>query len=224
MTTNKPQGTSCMTASNRASRAQTVLPRALHFLLGVHPLEEAAATELAAALRPLHYPARAIITPVGTVQRDLYFVAEGTQMSVSFDQGGREHVMAFTYPPSVSGVPDSFLRQRPSQYELRALSPSRLYALGFEATQSLLDRHRCFERLYRKLEEEVMLGLIEGRRLRQTLNMEERFRDFAARSPHLFQLAAHKHLASYLEIDPTNFSKLYNRIRIELGSKDPYAG
>jgi hypothetical protein len=43
--------------------------------------------------------------------------------------------------------------------------------------------------------------------------MEERYKAFCRRSAHLLQRVPHKYIASYLGIDATNFSKLYNTVR-----------
>jgi len=45
-------------------------------------------------------------------------------------------------------------------------------------------------------------------------NIETRFRHFMKRSPHLLNQIPHKDLASYLRINPTNFSKLLAKVKI----------
>jgi alkylation response protein AidB-like acyl-CoA dehydrogenase len=62
--------------------------------------------------------------------------------------------------------------------------------------------------------EMVLIGTIRRQYELLSASAEERFRAFAARSSHLFQLVPHKLIASYLRIDATNFSKFYNEIRI----------
>ncbi|MDX1638216.1 MAG: hypothetical protein R3281_09615 [Balneolaceae bacterium] len=46
------------------------------------------------------------------------------------------------------------------------------------------------------------------------LTIEERFKKFMAENAYLLQEIPRKELASYLNMDYTNFSKLMNRIRI----------
>jgi len=60
----------------------------------------------------------------------------------------------------------------------------------------------------------MLIASAQGRYRQVSTSVEERFRQFAAQSPHLFQLVPHKLLASYLGMHPTNFSKLYNAVRI----------
>ena len=56
----------------------------------------------------------------------------------------------------------------------------------------------------------VMLRLVEL----QSFSSEEKFRTLMRRSPHILQLVPHKYIANYLGIDPTNFSKLINSVKI----------
>ena len=154
-----------------------------------------------------------LITLEGMVQKELLFVNEGVQMSY-FNNDGKMHIMAFTYPPSISGVPDSFFFQKPSKYNLEALNNSSFKAISFSKLNELFDENHNIERLFRKITETVLAGMIQRHLELHSLSMEQRFRLFAQRSPHLFQLVPHKYLANYLHIDPTNFSKLYNRIKI----------
>jgi CRP-like cAMP-binding protein len=94
------------------------------------------------------------------------------------------------------------------------MTDSRFYAFQYQDLQACFETWPEIERLFRKISETVLIGMIDRVRELQSFSMEERFRAFAKRSPHLFQLIPHKYLASYLNISPTNFSKLYNRIKI----------
>ena len=48
----------------------------------------------------------------------------------------------------------------------------------------------------------------------QSFSAEQRFRSLMARSPHILHLVPHKYLASYLGLDPTNFSKFLGTIKL----------
>ena len=74
--------------------------------------------------------------------------------------------------------------------------------------------HREIETLFRKITEFFLKGVIQRQHEIMALSMEERFRIFMDRSAHLLQSIPQKDIASYLNIDPTNFSKLINKIRI----------
>lgn len=153
-----------------------------------------------------------IITP-GQTQRELYFVKDGVQMSC-FETDKKIHVIAFTYPPNLCAIPESFALQQPSDYYLTCLTDSEMDYLTFGALQQLFDRSRQIERLFRIMTETILAGVLSRHMELHTTTIEERFRAFCRRSPHLLQLVPHKYIASYLGMDATNFSKLYNSVQI----------
>ncbi|MDZ7645793.1 MAG: hypothetical protein U5K54_00700 [Cytophagales bacterium] len=77
----------------------------------------------------------------------------------------------------------------------------------------MFDQSQNIERLFRKMTEALLAGIINRHIELQSLSIEERYKTFCQRSPHLLQLVPHKFIASYLGIDPTNFSKLYNKVK-----------
>jgi CRP-like cAMP-binding protein len=172
-------------------------------------VEEAALNLLLNELRPLTVRKGDFVLRAGQVQRELLFVYQGVQIT-SFDHDGDEHVVTFTYPPSLAGIPDSFFYQVPAQDSIRALTDSTFGSISFQRLQELFDQSQSLERLFRKMIEAKLCGLIMRHKEFHALTIRERFRRFAQRSAHLFHLVPHKYIANYLNINPTNFSKLYN--------------
>lgn len=155
----------------------------------------------------------AFITVPGQIQREVYFVKRGVQMSY-FDSKSKTHVIAFTYPPNLCAIPESFFFQSPSNYYLSCITDSELGYITFDELQLLFDESQQIERLFRRMTEAVLSGFISRHIELHSMSIEERFKVFCQRSPHLFQLVPHKYIASYLSIDPTNFSKLFNSVKL----------
>jgi CRP-like cAMP-binding protein len=145
-------------------------------------------------LKPKSFKKGAPLVEVGAVQRELYFIKSGIQMAY-FNSLEKDYVMAFTQCPDLCAIPDSFSFQTPSHFRLVAITPA-------------------LERLFRRMTEKILAGIITRHVELHSLTMEERFKAFCKRSPHLLKEVPHKYLASYLGIDPTNFSKLFNSVRI----------
>lgn len=152
------------------------------------------------------------ITVPGQVQKELYLVKSGVQMSY-FDADNKTHVIAFTYFPNLCAIPESFSFQTPSKYFLTCLTNSELEYITFEELQKLLDQSQQLERLFRRMTEFVLAGIINRHVELHSQTIEERYKTFCQRSLHLLQLVPHKYIASYLGIDPTNFSKLFNSVK-----------
>ncbi len=153
-----------------------------------------------------------IVAP-GQIQRELYFINEGVQIS-HFEGRSNMQVMAFTYPPYLCAVPGSFALQQPSKYSVTCLKHTKADSVTYDQLQEVFDKSPAIERLFRKMTEALLAGVIDRHRELHSMTIEERYRAFCRRSPHLLQSVPHKHIASYLGIDATNFSKLYNRVKI----------
>lgn len=178
-----------------------------------HALPQADFDLLEGNLKSRRFPKGHIITAPGDIQRDLFFVSQGVQMSY-YETEDKLHVIAFTYPPNPCAIPESFNAQVPSAYYLKCLTDSEFQFISFEALQKLFQESREVERLFRKMTEAVLGGVINRHVELHAHSMEQRFKSFCKRSGHLLQLVPHKYIASYLNIDPTNFSKLYNSVKI----------
>jgi hypothetical protein len=159
------------------------------------------------------FPAKHIITAVGEVQRDMFFILEGVQKSYQISNK-KAHIIEFTYFPSFSGIPDSFLTQTPSKYYLETISKTRLIKISYEKHQELMYRYREIETLTRKIVEFILFGIIDRHYEQIAFDMESRFKAQMKKRPELLNLVSQKDLASYLRIDPTNLSKLISTIKI----------
>jgi CRP-like cAMP-binding protein len=83
-----------------------------------------------------------------------------------------------------------------------------------EELQRLMQKYQAIEILIRKGLSQTLSGVLERMTEVQCYSSEEKFKKLLQRSPHILQLVPHKYLANYLGIDPTNFSKLINKVKI----------
>jgi CRP-like cAMP-binding protein len=180
----------------------------------VHPLDDKHWTALAAIWRPFTAKRKEIITVAGEKEKYLYFVVEGVQRVYYFDEEGREATLVFTYPPSFGGVLDAMLLQQPSRYVYETLTSSVFLRALYTDLEQLMGSSIDIATMIRIGLANAMSGLLERLVEVQSFSSEDKFRKLMQRSPHLLQLVPHKYIANYLGIDPTNFSKLINRIRI----------
>jgi CRP-like cAMP-binding protein len=185
----------------------------LQYLQLFHPISESEFDLLEGYFREKSFKKGYFLAEPGKIQKELYFVKEGVQMSYA-EIGEKSHVIAFTYPINLCAIPESFMFQKPATYFLKCMTASCLECISFEHLQQVFDQSQAIERLFRKMTEAVLAGMINRHIQLQTLTIEERFRIFCQRSPHLLQLVPHKYIASYLGIDPTNFSKLFNSVKL----------
>ena len=126
----------------------------------------------------------------------------------------KDATIVFTYPYSFGGVVDSFLLQGPSKYFYESLTPSKFLRTSFHQFEKTTEEYPGINALFNKFIHQAFSGLLDRMVELQLFSAEERFKTLLNRSPHILQLVPHKYIANYLGMDPTNFSKLLNTVRI----------
>jgi CRP-like cAMP-binding protein len=164
--------------------------------------------------KPYSAKRKEIVTAAGEMETHLYFVTEGVQRVYYFDEQNREATLVFTYAPSFGGVLDALMLKQPSRYYYETLTPSTFLKIAHVELEQLMNERPAVERMVRQGLSQSLSGVLERLVELQCYTAEERFKKLLHRSPHILQLVPHKYLANYLSIDPTNFSKLMNRVKI----------
>ena len=183
------------------------------FLSSFHPVTSEEFEALESKLQASIFKKGEKIISPGQIQRHLYFVKSGVQMC-HFEKDAKTHVIAYPYSPNLCALPESFSQQKPSKYYYTSITDSEIQFLTFDDLQHLYKEFQNIETLFRKINEKLLVGMLNIHLEFRSMSIEERFKIFCGRSPHLFQQVPHKYIASYLGIDATNFSKLFNRIKI----------
>ena len=184
------------------------------FISSVYPLKETEMERFLESWQPFTCKRKTILTAAGETERYLYFVLEGVQRAFFVGNERQEATIVFTYPPSFSGVADSFLTQTPTKYFLETLTNGRFLKISYQKLNDLMNEFPVIQRMVLQLSAIALKGVLERQIELQCFSAEERFKTLMARSPHVLQIIPHKYLASYLGIDPTTFSKLLGSVRI----------
>jgi len=179
----------------------------------VHKLPESLLDKFISYWQLKYASKKEIITYEGHIERYLYFTAKGIQKAY-YVKEGREFIIAFTYPFAFTCIPESFLTQKHSKYCFECITESEFLRISHNDFITLVEKHHEIETLLRKTLISTLSGVVNRYHRILTLSMEEKFKDFMQTSPHLINLIPHKEIANYLKIDPTNFSKLLNTIKI----------
>jgi CRP-like cAMP-binding protein len=101
-----------------------------------------------------------------------------------------------------------------AKYFFETLTPSTFIRALYSDIEELTQTCPSVELMIRKGLSQSLSGLLERLVELQCYSSEDKFRQLLKRSPHILQLVPHKYLANYLGIDPTNFSKLINKVKI----------
>lgn len=180
----------------------------------IHPLQDEAMEAFTATFSPFKSARKQSITMAGQKERFLYFVTAGVQRVYETDEQGNETTILFTYPYSFGGVLDSFMLHQASRYHYETLTPSAFLRAGYTDLERVRNQYPAIEQMICK----GIAGALSGVLLRlsevQRLTAAEKLRRLMQRSPQVFGLVPQKYLANYIGIDPTNFSKLVNKVRL----------
>jgi CRP-like cAMP-binding protein len=154
------------------------------------------------------------LTTPGQIESYTYFVTEGIQRIYALGEDGKETTIVFTYEGDFGGVLDSYLLQIPSNYYYETLSRSTFLRCKKRDLDAIQEKHKNIKKA---IDKAIHLGF-SGTMTRlvelQSFSSEEKFRKLLKRSPHILHLIPHKYLANYIGIDPTNFSKLLNNVKL----------
>lgn len=182
-------------------------------IFAVQPLEETVWQEFSGLWTEYACSRRQMLTRSGETEQYLYFVLEGVQRAF-YVHGQREATVVFTYAPSFSGVLDSFLLRRPSVLHLETLTSSRMLRMHYYELMALMRTHPALDQWVRIALTHTLAGTLDRQVELLCYTAEEKFKALLHRSPHLLHLIPHKYLASYIGIDPTNFSKMLGSVRL----------
>ena len=187
----------------------------LHQIIhSIHPFTDADWKRFAHVWKPFESKRKEQLTIPGQTEKYLYFVLEGVQRVFYFDDQNREATLVFSYAPSFGGVLDSMILTTPSKYYFETLTPSTFLRASYSEIEAISKDISGIEAFIQKGLVQALSGVLERLVEVQSFSSEERFKKLLTRSPHILQLVPHKYLASYLGIDPTNFSKLINKVKL----------
>jgi CRP-like cAMP-binding protein len=185
-----------------------------NFVQKIYPLTDEELLAFTNNWQPITVKRKTILTAAGETERYLYFVLEGLQRAFYIGEENKEATIVFTYPPSFSGVADSFLTQTPSLYFLETLTASRLIRISYDHLNELMKNYPGIQQLIFKATCLALKGALHRHVELQCFRNEEKFKVLLQRNPGILQLVPHKYIASYLGMDPTNFSKLLATVKI----------
>ncbi|NME71055.1 Crp/Fnr family transcriptional regulator [Flammeovirga aprica] len=159
------------------------------------------------------FPKGSILSDPNKTDKYLYFTISGIQKAYYLNHG-KETIISFTQPNHFTCAPESFLTQVPSQYYFECITGSQFYRLSIKDFNTLKNKHHeILEFLL-----VALMGLvnnINARFIKQaTLRIEEKFEEFMECEAHLINQIPHKDIANYLRMNPTNFSKLLNSVKV----------
>lgn len=175
-------------------------------------LSDAAWASVQPHLRLLQYPRRAHCLDLGQYQHDLLFVQQGLVRGYYLNDKGEAITVRFAAENSYVVHYSAMLQGQPTRYAFQCLEPTTLIALPHTVIQAGYDAFQDFERLGRRIAEQVLIA--QQRRIEQFQfdDAEARYLAFVQDHPQLFNRVSLTHLSSYLGIQRPSLSRIRQRL------------
>jgi CRP-like cAMP-binding protein len=140
------------------------------------------------------------------------FVVEGCFRMYFVDEKGKEHTIQFAIENWWIGDIGSFHSNTPTKLNIEALENSIVLQIKKEDQLKLFVDYPKFNRIFRVLAENAMVGL--QRRVLQNISStaEERYLDFLERHPQLFNRISNVQIASYIGVTPEFLSTIRKKL------------
>jgi len=143
----------------------------------------------------------------GEVCNYLYFLEQGSARAF-FLKDDKEVTTWFAFPYQTLTSYYSFTTRLPSLENIQTLQETHLYAIHYDALQSLYTKHHVMERLGRKITEYYYQWQEERIFSLQFHSARERYENLLLLEPDLLQRVSLRHIASYLGIAQETLSRI----------------
>lgn len=133
---------------------------------------------------------------------------EGMFRCMRTDAAGNEHVVGYSFAPTLMGEYSSCLCNRPALTDIQAIKKSRVYIIHYDKLKSFYESSSENQRLGRCLAEQLFV--MSYRRLLDFYcsTPEERYLDLMHRYPELKELRPLKEIASFIGVTPETVSAI----------------
>ena len=140
------------------------------------------------------------------------FVLEGCFKMYFVDDNGKEHNLQFAIENWWIGDIGSFHNEEPSKLYIEAIENSVILQIKKEDQLRLFVDYPKFNRIFRMLAENAMVGLQQRTIQNISSTAEERYLDFLKRYPQFFNRISNVQIASYLGVTPEFLSAIRKKI------------
>jgi CRP-like cAMP-binding protein len=163
-------------------------------------------------LREMRFAPRAHLFREGEVPAFVHYIVSGL-VRIYQNDDGRELVHGFDYEGRFIAPYESLITARPSGINVQAIEPTDTVAIPGPVLTSLYDRHPCWDRVGRKILEEMSVRRQDKEMRFRRYSPEAHYRLLIARRSPLIDRVPLRQLASYLGIAPETLSRIRRRQR-----------
>lgn len=162
-------------------------------------------------LEQSRYSKKEVLLKEGQIERHLSFIEKG---SIRFFRPGWENdlTFGFCFENNFVSAYDSFITQKPCNYQLETLSETILWRISYNDLQEIYEKTAIGNTIGRLTAENLFLIKSEREQSLLSETAEERYLSLFKKRPNLIREIPLKFLASYIGITPQALSRIRKRI------------
>jgi len=172
----------------------------------VHRLEPEAENALAAIVTEHSYPKNAIIQPLGSRCRTVYFVKSGCAR-IHYLKDGHDITEHFAFANQIIVRAESLFAGSVTRKGIEAIANTEVYAIDAPALFRLYDAHHGIERLFRLLFEAEYVATVKRIESLQFMTAKERYLELLSTTDYVQKIPL-RFIAGYLGITQVSLSRI----------------
>lgn len=158
------------------------------------------------------YQKSTYILEEGKLERFFRFVLEGIQV-MYLNHKGKEIVLGFFFEGMVCSNFRSFLRKKPSELCIKAITPTLTLNISTKNYQNLFELSDDFKTWNKDCYENYILESFDRGLELITLSAQERYEKFIETCPNIYHQIPQKYLASYLNMTQETYSRMRSLVK-----------
>lgn len=158
------------------------------------------------------YAKKSIIAEIGEVENHISFIEKGIVRLLIPKKEEDEITFGFSFENEFISAYDSFLTQKPSQYQLETLAETSLFSITYADLQKVYQQTKIGNLIGRLVAERLFI--LKSNRVLSLLNdsAEKRYLNLFTERPNLIKEIPLKYVASYIGVTPQSLSRIRKQI------------
>ncbi len=150
-----------------------------------------------------------------TFAPNFYYTIEGLIRGAMYTKEGEEHTLYFSEKGRYFITPETLLNKKRtrSKHFFQAIMPTRVLFMNHEKLVELSKENEALFTFYHDALINIMAGLNERVILLNIENADERYRHLQRTRPYVVEHAQKNHIAEFLGILPTSFSRILRKLK-----------
>ncbi|MDA9343641.1 Crp/Fnr family transcriptional regulator [bacterium] len=164
-------------------------------------------------LQPRIIPKKTIFLKINDIENQISFIESGVvRLFIPKENPEKEITFGFSFKDQFISAYDSFLTQKPSAYQLQALTETTLLSITYDDLQDVYKNTQIGNLIGRLTAERLFL--LKSKREQNLLNLtaEERYMKLFKERPELLKVIPLKYISSYIGVTAQALSRIRKRL------------